>query len=112
MTAQGSPTTVLRRAIKSGSLRSVDMALIDVPQVDLEDALEILALMARDGDPRRERWARRWLERASAAGSEQLERQLEELPSPRALEELRELAVRVRASSGSARVALRPSSQP
>ncbi|MBJ7473424.1 MAG: hypothetical protein JHD16_19100, partial [Solirubrobacteraceae bacterium] len=66
MTAQGSPTSVLRRAIRGGSLGAVDLALIDVPQVDLEDALEILALMAEQGDPRFASWARRWVDRVSA----------------------------------------------
>ena len=101
---------MLRRAIRSGNLRSVDMALIDVPHVDLEDALEILALMAAAADPRREAWAQRWLQRITAAGSERLERQLEQLPDPVVLEELRELALQARTGNVSVRVALQPPS--
>lgn len=82
---------MLRRAIRGGSLPAVDIALVDVEHVDLEDALEILVLMAAAHDPRFNPWARRWLERVAHEERQQLERQLMALPGdPRALEALRE----------------------
>lgn len=81
------------------------MALIDVPHLDLEDALEILALMARDGDERRAAWSQRWLQRAAAGQHEMVERRLEALPDERALDELRAIARQVRSARPATRIA-------
>lgn len=106
MTAQGSPISVLRRAIKGGSLGAVEMALIDVPQLDLQDALEVVLLMAKADDPRFDRWANRWAERVNAAEGDQLLTLLERLPDERAVEALRERAVHLRSVQPGTRVHL------
>lgn len=105
VTAQGSPTSVLRRAIRGGSLGAVELALIDVPQVDLEDALDILALMAEAHDPRFASWGRRWVERVSAEEREQLQSLLERLPTDQTVAEgLRSRAQALRSVAPSARL--------
>lgn len=105
MTAQGSPTSVLRRAIRGGSLGAVEMALIDVPQVDLQDALAILELMAEARDPRFASWARRWLDRVSAEEREQLQSLLDRLPGDaNAAVTLRERAQSLRSVAPGARL--------
>lgn len=106
VTADGSPISVLRRAIRGGSLRGVEMALIDVPQLDLQDALEIIVLMAEAQDPRFDRWAARWAARATAAETEQVLALLERLPEPVAIETLRQRAFGLRQADPSARVRL------
>ncbi len=105
VTAQGSPTSVLRRAIRGGSLGAVEMALIDVPQVDLEDALDILALMAEAQDPRFASWGRRWVDRVSAEERDQLQALLAQLPTDQSVADgLRERARRLRSAAPSARL--------
>ena len=96
---------MLRRAIRGGSLGAVELALIDVPQVDLEDALDILALMAEARDPRFASWGRRWVDRVSAEERDQLRILLERLPVDQtAGDALRERARRLRSASPSARL--------
>lgn len=104
MTAQGSPISVLRRALKGGSLGAVDLALIDVPQVDLQDALEIVALMAEAGDPRFARWAERWAERAAREDHSRTLALLRRLPEEDTLEVLRERAEELRRAHPAARL--------
>ena len=105
VTAQGSPTSVLRRAIRGGSLGAVELALIDVPQVDLEDALDILALMAEAKDPRFASWGRRWVDRVSAEEREQLRAMLDRMIADQAAADaLRERARRLRSAAPSARL--------
>lgn len=96
---------MLRRAIRGGNLGAVELALIDVPQVDLEDALDILALMAEAQDPRFASWGRRWVDRVSAEERDQLRALLERLPVDRgATEDLRARARALRSNSPSARL--------
>lgn len=92
VTAQGSPLSVLRRAIRAGSLGAIDMALFEVPRIDLQDALEILVLMAKAGDPRFDAWAERWAERAAATDRQRLTTLIDELPDEDALRTLRDHA--------------------
>lgn len=96
---------MLRRAIRGGNLGAVEMALIDVPQVDLEDALDILALMADARDPRFASWGRRWVDRVSAEERDQLRALLDRLPDDRSVaDRLRARAVALRAAAPSARL--------
>lgn len=89
VTAQGSPISVLRRAIKGGSLGAVDMALYDKPAIDLSDALEIIALMAEARDPRFARWAEQWAARIAIEERDRLAALLRSLPNDDAMERLR-----------------------
>lgn len=109
MTAQGSPITVLRRAVKARSMGGVDIALVDVPQLDLQDALEIVVLMHETGDPRYAKWAERWAERAAFEQRRQFVRLLEQLPDDRALAELRAQAEQLRKTMPAVRMIVRPS---
>jgi hypothetical protein len=58
----GVPTTS-SRAGASGALRGALAAAAELPQVRLEDALELLILIARDRDRRFDRPATRWIGR-------------------------------------------------
>lgn len=104
MTAQGSPLSVLRRAIRGGSLRGVEMALIEVPAVDLQDALEIVFLMDEAGDPRFHKWAQRWVERAASEDAARLQSWLDRVPDEAAKASLRARAVELRGYDESARI--------
>ncbi len=96
---------MLRRAIRGGNLGAVEVALIDVPQIDLEDALDVLALMAEAQDPRFASWGQRWVDRVSAEEREQLHALLNRLPADRsAAEGLRARARALRSASPSARL--------
>lgn len=53
----------LVRAIERGQLTAAEAAARECKQVGLAEALGICLLMARDGDPRFERGAVRWLSR-------------------------------------------------
>ena len=54
-----------RRALESGNLTAVRMAALELPYVDLADALAICLLMCRQKDDQFERAAVRWLARLS-----------------------------------------------
>jgi hypothetical protein len=107
MTSNGSPHSVLRRAILSGDLRSIEMALIDVEHVDLEDALEILVVLARERDPRLAAWSARWAQRIADGERSRTEREtaalLSQLPNEEALGSLRAVAVAARSGDLGAR---------
>lgn len=60
------PYPVFAQALEAGSLKRAENIARDMPVVRLDDALRIVELMARDGDPRYERAATRWLERLAA----------------------------------------------
>jgi len=63
MTSEGSPYTRFRRALTTGNLLLVRAAALELPRVDLADALRICLLIHR-GDPERyEQAAIRWLGR-------------------------------------------------
>jgi hypothetical protein len=63
MTSDGSPYARFRRALAQGRLPMVYAAAAELPRVDLDDALEVCVLMARDGHPAFERAATRWVAR-------------------------------------------------
>jgi len=66
VSASGSPLTVFRRAIRSGSSRNALLAATQLPRLDLADDLA-LCLVLRDDDPARYgRAATRWQARAVA----------------------------------------------
>ena len=67
MTSQGHPRTAFRRALERGNLLLAETTAREVGHVDLREALELAALIAKH-DPRvrgrraSARWLRRWLE--------------------------------------------------
>ena len=63
VTAQGSPYSRFERAVRSENLDVVMTALAELPNVALDDALEVLTLMARKEDPRYDRFAARFCAR-------------------------------------------------
>src|SRR4051794_36853383 len=63
VTSDGSPYARFRRALDLGRLPLVYAAAAELPRVDLDDALEVCVLMARDGHPAFERAAVRWVAR-------------------------------------------------
>jgi len=65
MSIKGSPYERFRRALASGNLHLVHAAALELPKVQLADALAICLLMGRQGDDRYERAAVRWLARLS-----------------------------------------------
>src|SRR4051812_1276357 len=65
VSSTGSPYARFRRAIATGNLQLVHAAALELPRVDLQDALRICLLMATADDDRYERAAVRWLARAS-----------------------------------------------
>jgi hypothetical protein len=72
---QGSAYGRFRRALDRGSLLQALSAAAELPHVGLLDALELLLLLARDGDERRfraacTRWASRYCSRAHVEPAE------------------------------------------
>lgn len=63
MTSAGSPYSRFRRALRTGNLSLVQAAALELPAVDLADALAILLLMGSSDDERFDRAATRWLAR-------------------------------------------------
>jgi len=63
MTSQGSAYGRFRRALRAGNLNQVHAAALELPQVDLVDALSIVVLMSINDDERYDRAATRWLAR-------------------------------------------------
>jgi hypothetical protein len=60
---KGSPYANFQRALQTRNLRVILTAAAEVQWVNLSDSLEILALMAQEGDPRFDRAAARWVGR-------------------------------------------------
>ncbi|MCA1689041.1 MAG: hypothetical protein LC720_00890 [Actinobacteria bacterium] len=63
MTSQGSAYGRFRRALNRGNLDLVHAAALELPHVDLVDALRIVLLMRGADDERYDRAAARWLGR-------------------------------------------------
>jgi hypothetical protein len=63
VTSDGSPHARLRRALVTQNLAIIQAAAAELPRIGLDDALEILWLMAHKRDPRFERAAVRWIGR-------------------------------------------------
>ena len=62
-TSQGHPRTAFRRAIERGNLVSAELEAREAGRLDLDEALELTALVALRDRPRSRRLAVRWLER-------------------------------------------------
>jgi hypothetical protein len=60
---KGSPYARFRRFLETRKLSVVLMAAGELQWINLPDSLEILVLMAQEGDPRFERSAARWIGR-------------------------------------------------
>jgi HEAT repeat protein len=60
---QGSPYANFRGSLETRRLSIVLAAAAELAQIGLEDAREILALMAQERDPRFDRAAARWVGR-------------------------------------------------
>jgi hypothetical protein len=60
---KGSSYANFRRSLETRNLRIVLPAAAELPWISLADSLEILTLMAQEGDPRFERSAARWVGR-------------------------------------------------
>jgi hypothetical protein len=60
---KGSPYANFQRSLQTRKLSIVLAAAAELEHVQLDDALEILALMAQEGDERVERAAVRWIGR-------------------------------------------------
>jgi hypothetical protein len=60
---KGSPYAYFRRTLETRKLAIVLPAAAELPWINLSDSLEILTLMAHEGDPRFERAAARWIGR-------------------------------------------------
>lgn len=63
MSIKGSPYARFRRALEQGNLQLVYVEAAELPQVNLDDALAICALMARERHPAFDRAAVRWVAR-------------------------------------------------
>ncbi len=63
MSIKGSAYTNFQRSLQTRKLSIVLPAAAELPWIGLADSLEILSLMAQEGDPRFERAAARWIGR-------------------------------------------------
>ena len=66
MSTKGSSYARFRRSLETRNLSIILPAAAELAWVNLADALEILALMAKEGDPRFEKAAARWVGRVLA----------------------------------------------
>ncbi|MGZ6643528.1 MAG: hypothetical protein ACXVFT_17105 [Solirubrobacteraceae bacterium] len=63
---KGSPYARFRRSLQGGQLATVLTEARELPPLELDDALEVLVLMARAGHPSFDRAAARWVGRLIA----------------------------------------------
>jgi hypothetical protein len=63
LTSQGHPRTVFRRALERGNLLIAEAAAREAGTLELREALDLTALVARHEPARTSRFAVRWLER-------------------------------------------------
>ena len=73
MTADPHALARFRRAIEQRALWMAEDAARELPNLPLEDALQLVHLYAVRGSPKYERAALRWLERYLAEGSPRLQ---------------------------------------
>ena len=69
MTAEAHAHVRFRRAIERRALWAAEDAARELPNLPLEDALQLVHLYADRGSPKYERAAMRWLERYLTEGS-------------------------------------------
>jgi hypothetical protein len=74
VTAKPQAHVRFRRAIERRALWMAEDAARELPNLPLEDALQLVHLYAERGSPKYERAALRWLERYLAEGSPTLHR--------------------------------------
>lgn len=72
MTAEAHPHVRFRRAIEGRALWMAEDAARELPNLPLEDALDLVRLYAEKESPRFEKAALRWLGRYLAEGSPRL----------------------------------------
>ncbi|HEY7622971.1 MAG TPA: hypothetical protein VH834_24565 [Solirubrobacteraceae bacterium] len=63
LSTKGSPYANFQRSLQTRTLSIVLPAAAELAWINLADSLEILSLMAQEGDPRFERAAARWIGR-------------------------------------------------
>jgi hypothetical protein len=73
MTAEAHAHVRFRRAIERRALWAAEDAARELPNVPLEDALQLVKLYAERGSPKYEKAALRWLERYLTEGSPRLQ---------------------------------------
>jgi hypothetical protein len=73
VTADAHAQVRFRRAIERGALWMAEDAARELPNLPLEDALQLVHLYAERGSPKFERAAMRWLERFLVEGSPRLQ---------------------------------------
>lgn len=73
MTAEAHAHVRFRRAIERRALWAAEDAARELPNLPLEDALQLVRLYAERGSPKYERAAMRWLERYLTEGSPRLQ---------------------------------------
>ena len=73
MTADAHAQARFRRAIERRALWAAEDAARELPNLPLEDALQLVRLYAHRGSPKYEKAAMRWLERYLVEGSPRLQ---------------------------------------
>ena len=73
MTAEAHAQVRFRRAIERRALWAAEDAARELPNLPLEDALQLVHLYAERGSPKYEKAALRWLERYLAESSPRLQ---------------------------------------
>jgi hypothetical protein len=73
VTTQPNAHARFRRAIERRALWAAEDAARELPNLPLEDALQLVHLYAERGSPKYEKAAMRWLERYLTEGSPRLE---------------------------------------
>ena len=73
MTAEAHAHVRFRRAIERRALWAAEDAARELPNLPLEDALQLVHLYAERGSPKFERAAMRWLERYLSEGTPRLQ---------------------------------------
>jgi hypothetical protein len=73
VTAEAQASVRFRRAIERRALWAAEDAARELPNLPLEDALQLVHLYAERGSPKFERAAMRWLERCLNEGTPRLQ---------------------------------------
>ena len=73
MTSESHAYARFRRALETRALWAAEDAAREMPELSLEDALQLVHLYAERGSPKYERAAMRWLERYLVEGTPRLQ---------------------------------------